>query len=66
MSYVKREDRNKIGIEWYATEEEALARVPSALEEAERKLDQGFDFGWLSIGRDRVFDKDGLFAVVIP
>lgn len=69
---VRTDSRSKVGIEWYATEAEALARVPSVIESARRQVAQGYDFGWLNVGRNSGFDtKDAEgnvveFAVVTP
>lgn len=70
MALIEIDSRNKIAIEWYDDEAEAEARVESAQEQGRARAAEGYDFGYLSIGRDRGFDKekDGvkLFAVVTP
>ena len=66
------EGRSKIGIEWYATEADATANLPRVEADTQRKLGQGYDFGYSWPGRAPWFDRKDeqgnvtAFAVVVP
>lgn len=72
MARVRSESRCRIGIDWYDNEAEADAAAIAARQQAAIARQVGYDFGYMSIGRDRVFDRkdeDGNtveFAVVTP
>ena len=55
----------KVGWEWYATREDAEARVADAEALAAAKAEEGHDFGWCIPGEIEKMG-DGTWRVTIP
>lgn len=56
---VRHDSRNKVGIDWYDSEAEADEQSPRAKEQGRKAQIEGYDFGYLSVGRDKGFDYEG-------
>ena len=56
MSLLGIESGCKVGWEIYDNEEEARSRVPAVVAEAERRAEQGYDFGYSCPGDVRYTD----------